>query len=74
MSMWLDGKVLSKRPKNVIQYRRASSQYILQDLGKMHLQEIRPAYLNQCTWPGRKRAGLRVVIAQCCSAAIQGAL
>jgi len=47
VELWLSGKELSRRPKTVIQYRQIAETHILPTLGKLRLQEIRPAHIKQ---------------------------
>jgi len=47
VELWLGGKELARRPKTVLQYRQITTQHILPTLGKMRLQEIRPAHIKQ---------------------------
>ncbi len=47
VEMWLNGKVLSRRPRTVHQYQQIVRLHILPIMGHMRLQDIRPTHVRQ---------------------------
>ncbi len=45
LTTWLNGKGISRRERTVFQYRKIIENYILPSLGKMRIQDIRPAHI-----------------------------
>jgi integrase len=47
INTWLNGKKLSRRERTVFQYRKIAENYILPNLGKMRIQDIRPVHIQR---------------------------
>ncbi len=47
LETWLDGKELARRERTIFQYRKIAENYILPGIGKMSLEQIRPAHVQK---------------------------